>query len=83
MAGKQCGGLADSGGRPFVPKLKETKAYCDGYKARTLSTTPTNPYTTGTPEALAWARGVAAKAGEASADADKGCCAPCGAAATP
>lgn len=76
MAGKLCMGSIEVPSNPIL-----SVAYCEGYKARTLSATPTNPHTSGTPEADAWDRGVAAKAGEAATDVDRACCAPCGAAA--
>lgn len=76
MAGKM------TDGSTACPTVKESKAFCAGYLARTLSTTPTTPFVNGSDEDLAWDRGVAAKAGESGTDADKECCAPCGAKAT-
>ena len=72
MAGKLYNGSDDY---DFV---RSSKAFCEGYKARTLSASPTNPHPAGSPDAVAFAAGMAAKVGEASTDADKACCAPTG-----
>ena len=64
------------------PTIKESKAYCEGRVARTLSTTPTSPHPAGSDDDNAWDRGVAAKAAETTPDDNIGCCAPCGAKAT-
>ena len=71
MPGKICDGSTNN------PKIKESRAFCDGRAARAASATPTNPHTAGTPEAEAWDRGVASKV---AAEPD-GCCAATGPAA--
>ena len=73
MPGKICDGSTNN------PKFKESQSFCDGRAARAAEVSPTNPHTSGTPEADAWDRGVASKV---AADPD-GCCAPTGPAATP
>lgn len=76
MAGKMCDGSAN------LASIRESHCFCEGFIARTGSTTPTSPYTAGTPEDDAWDRGVAAKAAETTPDENMACCAPAGAKAT-
>ena len=73
MAGQLCAGTAVKNAN-----VKDSKAYCEGYLARTASTTPTNPHAAGSSCNVAFSAGAAAKLGEASTDADKGCCAATG-----
>lgn len=74
MPGYLCTGVSTNIG--YLPK--ESRAYCEGAYARTLSTTPTNPHEAGSDAATAWAAGVTDKA----AGTVEGCCAVMGAAAT-
>lgn len=76
MPGQLCDGSAKR-----QANVKNSKAFCEGYAARTVSTTPTNPHAAGSDCNVAFAAGVTAKADELTADADRGCCAPSGAAA--
>lgn len=71
MAGKICSDTTDT------TNTRDSRAYCEGRVARAASALPVNPYTTGTPEALAWSRGVASKV----AGDPNGCCANSGPAA--
>ena len=71
MAGKICDGSTDN------PTVKESRAFCEGRLARSLSATPTNPHPATSADGLAWQRGVDSKA---AGDPD-GCCAATGAAA--
>ena len=51
MAGKMTDGTTN------LWDQKQIRAYSEGVYARYASALPTNPHTTGTPEALAWTRG--------------------------
>ena len=73
MPGSLCSGTTAKEAR-----IKNSRAYCEGALARTVSTTPTNPHASGSSAADAWDEGVAVKA---DADGDPACCAPAGAAA--
>ena len=58
--------------------VKDGRAYAEGYLARTVAVSPTNPHASGSNAYIAFAAGATAKAGEATLDADKGSCAPVG-----
>lgn len=58
-------------------KLRNSKAFCEGYLARSLEVSPTNPHPVGSEAAAAFTLGVADKLG----GSDPLCCAPCGPAA--
>ena len=74
MAGKNCNGVAAYS----AVKVRNSKSFCEGYVARTVSTTPTNPHVAGSEANAAFAAGAAAKLGEASTDVDRACCAATG-----
>jgi len=68
MPGKSCDGTIEN------HKLKESKAFCEGRLAKSLTGAPVNPHPENSADGDAWARGVASKfAGEPD-----GCCAPTG-----
>lgn len=73
MAGKICDGSTAN------PKIRESRAFCEGRAARAAAAVPVNPHPADSADAAAWDRGVASKV---AADPD-GCCGPTGAAATP
>ncbi len=75
MPGKHCGNKVLDG----APKIRETRAFCEGRLARSLSATPVNPHPVGSTDGLAWQSGVDSKV---AAEPD-GCCAPTGPAAGP
>lgn len=75
MAGQWCAGQTVEDAKNG--KLKNSKAFCEGYLARSLEVTPTNPHAAGSEAATAFDLGVADKL----AGNDPLCCAPCGAAA--
>ena len=73
MPGSLCSGTTAKEAR-----IKNSRAYCEGALARTVSTTPTNPHASGSDAAVAFAAGVAVKA---DAGGDPACCSPAGPAA--
>jgi hypothetical protein len=73
MPGQLCSGTTVKNAN-----VKDSKAYCEGYLARTQSVTPTNPHAAGSSCADAFDAGADAKANEASTDAARGCCAATG-----
>ena len=75
MPGLLCSGVPTDEAKNA--KIKDSKAYCEGAVARTLSLTPVNPHEAGSSAADAWDAGVAVKAG----GDDPPCCAPSGPAA--
>ena len=75
MAGSYCDGRDATEAKNGV--IQNSRAYCEGYLARSIETVPTNPHEADSEANVAFAAGVAAKL----ADDPPGCCAPCGDAA--
>lgn len=75
MAGQICAGQTSDAVKNG--KLRNSKAFCEGYLARSLEVTPTNPHPAGSEANAAFALGIADKV----AGYGPFCCAPCGAAA--
>lgn len=73
--GQLCAGQTTD--KPKNAKLKNSRAFCEGYLARSLTTSPVNPHEAGSEAAIAFSLGVADKV----LGVGPFCCAPCGPAA--